>query len=335
MDFDSELIDKFIRGTCTDEEIRILQKYFKQDRIDDLELHLQAEWDELNNMLEQSESELKNEILQSIQESLSQNIPLKIHFPQSIRIILRAAAVVLLLCIIGYFIINISTKSNTDYDLITVENAGNEPKQLSLVDGSQVWLKPGSNLSYASPFQSGVRSVSLEGEAYFEVAHNPSSPFVVQTGNMLTRVLGTRFHVSARGDQEQVEVALLQGSVALQLKEDTLIRTLDTLKPGEAFTFRKIDQNYTTNALQDTLRYAWKDGIIRFQRADIEEVVRILEEWYGIHIQIIDKKQIHETLVHRIDTRKMTFDQVIEGIHLVARYRFEKKSKNYYIVTPN
>ena len=120
----------------------------------------------------------------------------------------------------------------------------------------------------------------------------------------------------------------------LKLRENQVQRPVATLLPGEAFTFRKSNGQFYKTQFEEAMTYQWKDGIIHFHRADIVEVVETLENWYDVRIEIKDAEKITEKLVHRIDTRKMNIDEVLEGINLVTNYRFEKIRKSEYTVAP-
>jgi len=335
MEIDSELLDKFIKGDCTDEEIEKLTAYFNQADKKQWAFMLQQAWDHMDYTGLHQDKEAKAEIWQKLQDNLVHSG--RDRHTQTKRytyMVTGIAASILLLMISGFFLFKASDNTEKSDSLIIQTNTGFIPLRIALEDESIVWLKPGSQLKYPQTMSSQYRQVILEGEAFFQVKREEKRPFVVETGVVQTKVLGTTFHVNARKAHQHIEVALLSGRVEVQLMENERVRSLDTLMPGEAFTFQKSSKEFAIKSLQDPVRYQWNDGIIRFNRASINEVVETLENWYGISITIQDRDQIHETLVHRIDTKKMTLDQVLEGINLVARYRFEKISKEEYVVKP-
>jgi len=163
------------------------------------------------------------------------------------------------------------------YNTLTTPRGGQY--RLSLPDGSQVWLNAASSISYPTAFVDSERSVTITGEAYFEIAPNAAMPFRVRVnapgGQKDIRVLGTHFNVKAYGDEATVTTTLLQGSVRL----DSTI-----LKPGEQGQWRadgtmRVDPHANLEAA-----VAWKNGLFHFEGADITEVMRQLSRWYDVEV---------------------------------------------------
>jgi transmembrane sensor len=142
--------------------------------------------------------------------------------------------------------------------------------QLTLPDGSKVWLNAASSITYPTTFNGSTREVSMTGEAYFEVAKNRSKPFVVKTTKEEIRVLGTEFNVNAYEDEAAMKTSLLEGSVKIGNK---------TLRPGQAYISGHVVQ---TNTQQDV---AWKNGYFNFDKADLPAVLRQLSRWYDIEVK--------------------------------------------------
>lgn len=158
----------------------------------------------------------------------------------------------------------------------TISTAKGETYQLRLPDGTAVWLNSASSLTYdATLHKSGIRSVKLDGEAYFQVAKDKLHPFVVETGKQRIEVLGTHFNVSAYSDETTTKTTLLEGSVRLN--------DLRVLEPGDqassqAFgkiAVEKVDVNEAV---------AWKNGKFIFTSEDITSVMRKLSRWYDVEV---------------------------------------------------
>lgn len=149
--------------------------------------------------------------------------------------------------------------------------------QLTLPDGTRVWLNATSSIRYPGTFQEGQRLVSVEGEAYFEVAHDPHRPFLVQAGGSTVRVLGTHFNISAFGDDRRITTTLVQGSVSVTKNGQTV-----RLRPGQQAV---VDRR--TGAIQQLpadIRgaLAWKDGYFRFEDEPLPEILAKVSRWYDI-----------------------------------------------------
>jgi transmembrane sensor len=142
--------------------------------------------------------------------------------------------------------------------------------QLTLPDGTNVWLNAASSITYPTAFTTSTREVIITGEAYFEVKKNPAKPFVVKTPKENINVLGTTFNVNAYANEDAVKTSLVEGSV----KVGTQI-----LKPGQACVNGEIRQ---TDVTKDV---AWKNGLFSFTNADIYTVMRQLARWYDVEVE--------------------------------------------------
>ena len=145
--------------------------------------------------------------------------------------------------------------------------------QLSLPDGSKVWLNSESSITYPVVFAAQERKVKITGEAYFEVAKDKTKPFRVETNDMQVEVLGTHFNVKAYADEGPTKTSLLEGSVKIDKQ---------VLKPGQAFMNGRI---VPTNVDQDV---AWKNGIFNFNNQNLSQVMKELARWYDLEIAYPD-----------------------------------------------
>lgn len=158
--------------------------------------------------------------------------------------------------------------------------------QLVLSDGSKVWLNAASSITYPTAFTGKERTVTITGEAYFEVAHLPSSgrsplPFVVGVNGMKVQVLGTHFNINAYGDESAIKTTLLEGSVKVSRGNSTLF-----IKPGQQAVFSNSlsgDGGIISDADVDQIM-AWKEGLFNFEGADLKTVLRQLGRWYDVDV---------------------------------------------------
>lgn len=168
---------------------------------------------------------------------------------------------------------------------------GSQPIDIGLSDGSHVWLNAGSSITYPVAFVKGrERKVAMTGEAYFEVAKLQGSGFTVENGITSVQVLGTHFNIRAYHNQPALKVTLLEGSVRVQsgIKEQMLT-------PGEqaVVTNNHIGLEKDVN-LDDVM--AWKNGFTSFHSAKLGEILRELENWYNISIEIIEQLNTRMTI---------------------------------------
>ncbi len=337
MKIDFHLLQKYQQGTCTPEELKALQLYFAADDLDDLHMLLKKEWEAATNNPKPTDLNLKEEIWAHLQQQGFRATGVKVvslHRNTRMRTLRRSIAVAA--SIIGLILISIWLMDRLFQQQPFVEKANTtkEVQKITLADGSTVWLNRNSRITYNKNFNDRIRSVTLEGEAYFEVAKNPQKPFIVIADNVQTKVLGTSFNVKAFPDRQTIEVALVEGKVNVGLQQDTFVQSLDTLTPGELFAYHKQNESFITETFDKDAPYAWRQDIIHFQRANVQEVAQTLQDWYDITITIEQDTRIEGTLIHRYDTKKLTLRQVMNGISLVSDYRFQQVDTDHYVIIP-
>lgn len=154
---------------------------------------------------------------------------------------------------------------------------GSQVVNLTLSDGTRVWLNAESSIRYPVVFTGQDRSVEIKGEGYFEVAQNPNKPFKVQQGMTTIEVLGTAFNVNAYADEPALKVTLLDGKLRVE-KEGTNV----LLQPGQQ---AQVATGIQLNKGVDLVAVmAWKNGLFSFHDADLPAVMRQLARWYNIDV---------------------------------------------------
>ena len=152
--------------------------------------------------------------------------------------------------------------------------------QLTLPDGTHVWLNAASSLTYPVAFKGKERRVKLTGEAYFEVAKNPDKPFHVNVGGKQTvEVLGTHFDIKAYDDDSDIRTTLLEGSVKVSCKNSDVI-----IRPGQMAINNLKEPLTIRNADLDEVM-GWKNGLFVFNDERIEDVLKIAARWYDVDVE--------------------------------------------------
>lgn len=150
--------------------------------------------------------------------------------------------------------------------------------QLTLPDGSRVWLNAESSIIYPAAFVGSERNVEVTGEVYMEIAKNSKQPFIVKANGTEINVLGTSFNVNAYEDEESQKTTLIEGSVKVLTKDKDVL-----LKPGEQAAVISGRVSVINNAdIEQAL--AWKNGSFYFNRTDIRSVMRQLARWYNVDV---------------------------------------------------
>jgi|GEM_PF-261716 len=198
---------------------------------------------------------------------------------------------------------------------------------LTLQDGSKVTLNSGSTLRYVKNFEADQRVLELEGEAYFEVAKDKNRPFMVKTGSVTTKALGTSFTIKAY-ENEALDIALLTGlvEVDLDLQQPQKIN----LVPGEALNIHMEEQEVKKQSFDKEKLMAWTKKTIIFDRTPIDELTRVLENWYGVEIVFANQPKKDLAVSGRFHDQ--TLENVLEGLSYSARFAFEIQ-KNQVTIT--
>ena len=162
-----------------------------------------------------------------------------------------------------------------------------ERAQITLPDGSKVWLNACSSLEYRKSFFSRKRTAELSGEAYFDVAHNASFPFVVMNEGSEIKVLGTTFNVRCNNDENFLTASLFDGSIRFS---DTNNAMAANLNPGEKITFDRNTHQFKIDRITSAEDVtSWMEGKLIFGNASLEEIARSLEKHYNVHILFKDE----------------------------------------------
>jgi ferric-dicitrate binding protein FerR (iron transport regulator) len=194
-----------------------------------------------------------------------------------------------------------------------------------LPDGSHVWLNNCSRLVYEHRF-GRRRSVRLEGEAFFDVAKDVTSPFFVEAGDMKVRVTGTEFNVRNYENESTTEVTLAEGAVNVRSTAGQKAK----MQPGETISLTKSSGRMVRKKADAFDHAAWRQGVLVFDDTDFDNLIIRLERWYDIEIEYDsdDFKGIHYTGT----VRKLRLDQVFDFINLTLPIEVQMKS-NHIVLT--
>lgn len=199
--------------------------------------------------------------------------------------------------------------------------------RLVLADGSRVWLNAGSSITYPVFFKGEKRVVVFSGEGYFEVAPDARSPFMVKTGEMVLRVLGTSFNVRAYPDEREVTTTLVTGKVVQSYKG--VARCVELI-PGWQSIYHRESGSLETGEVDVREMLAWKEGKIIENDARLEDIFRRLSYWYDFEVEYADpalkemKFNLHVGKCAGVDT-------ILEYLQMTNGVRFSKKGKVIHV----
>lgn len=289
-------------------------KQWQQNHPDDLPVFNDAKNWVLGLSIQLSDGEIEDAFQQVLNQTasttLSQNKPRPFFRPW-----MGIAASILVLCASLFL-----WQANTTVSLQTIQTNFGETQKINLADGSQLMLNANSTVRFASSWGQDVREVWLEGEGFFEVAHDPTKPFVVHTTQGDIKVLGTSFNAYQRG--EKLNVTLIEGKVNLRLPSTQEI----VMKPGHQV---RIEQDQITHDSIDIEPIiAWKNGHLLFRDATIRSIIERLKVEFDWKIvvtnpDILDKR-IH-AVIHEYDP-----EVLLNALAEIYDLNIEKLGKGRY-----
>lgn len=202
-----------------------------------------------------------------------------------------AASLVLLVGVLIGWLAGVRTgQPALQQPLTEVSTRPGQRMQLTLPDGSVVTLNSSSRLTYPVAFTDSLRVVELSGEGYFSVQANPHQPFVVRSGALETRVLGTEFAVLAYPAEGLHRVAVAEGKVAVRAGQ-----VHDVLTPGQGV---ELDSTGLRRVVAPTSAFAWQSGELDFRSQTLAEVARALHHYYGVPVRVAPAVQNRVVTAH-------------------------------------
>ena len=208
----------------------------------------------------------------------------------------------------------------------TLKTEAGMRSQFELPDGTYVFLNSNTSLRYPLAFTGNTREVELQGEAYFDVAKNDEKPFLVNTGKIVVEVTGTEFKASNYTDEQLVEVVLVEGSVNLcQCTASGQRSVIQALKPGDKATLAGSDNKLFVEQVDVAKYIAWKNGVLMFRDDSMEDVVRRLNRWYNVDIDI--SSVYLEDYVYTATFEDETLIQVLDLLKLSAPIDYRIKNR--------
>lgn len=257
-----------------------------------------------------------------------------------INILLKAAAI-LFLPLLTYFVYdvvnNINTFNTPTNEVLSYEagtgvrytvNPGIKAN-LILPDSTKVWLNSGSYLDIPPGFSTENRQVYIVGEGYFDVKSDSLSPFVVNTlNNIEVRVTGTEFNLSCYENDKDLKLTLFSGSLKLIKDDENVI----DVRPQEQIriAYETLRDDLVTVEDLDYVS-AWKEGFLRFEDTQMDEVFRKLERWYGVHIYVENPNILKKTFTADFESESLS--QVLDLMKITTNLDYQLQGNNVKIYT--
>ncbi len=242
---------------------------------------------------------------------------------KAIWLVTRYAAVMLVLIASTFFItrhfLSGSGALGEHGKLSTLVVPAGQRANITLPDGTSVWLNARSTLTYPAHFSGKERRVSVAGEAYFDVAKNPKKPFIVSMSDTEVRVLGTQFNVCSYPATGFTKADLVEGSLMVYVKDAP--ETSVTLKPNEQVIVKK--GRMQVSAIQSPEHFLWKDGIYTFQNELLLDILDKLQLYYDVKIVVKDPEVFKLRYTGKFRQRD-GIDRILRVIQKVQPFNIHK-----------
>lgn len=241
--------------------------------------------------------------------------------------LVKYVAVVLLLVTVAYSarIVGIDSVRDRFAD-ITIEAPYGSSTRMMLPDNSVVWLNAGSRLTYSQGFGVEDRNLKLEGEGYFEIAHNESLPLSVSGNAIRVQVLGTKFNFRDYADEECAEVTLAEGCVALYAPDQD--KESLRMKPNQQCVINKLNGKMTLTDAEAANSMLWISGQLFFDDEPLERIASVLNHSYNVCISIEGDSLRKIRFYGDFARRDQNIDEVLDVLAATGKIKYRKQDNN-------
>lgn len=299
------LLEKYLQGNASPDEVKLLDQFFDSYRNHDGDIELVNE-------------EIKGEILNNILISAGEK---KILAKPTTTVWLRVAAMISFFIVASYFIYGRFERNQTratqplTLKLKELRTLKGQKLDVKLSDGSRIRLNANTKISYPEKFGDDKRELTLDGEAYFEIARDTQRPFIVHTAHASTRVLGTSFNVLA--GTESTAVTLVEGKVNVSLPNGAST----TLTPNLQATISRESKQIDTREVDVTKFTGWKDNTLDFDNITVKEAFAIIENWYNVEINVEEQQLLNCIITSKYQNESL--ENVLNSFRFILKMDFK------------
>jgi transmembrane sensor len=322
MKFSAEIIERYFKGTYSRADYKAARYFFSNaEGSDELEKHIEHHWFEITNepVAEGNVDHLLERIHNQIQAEPGSGRSLSF-----VAVFQKVAAILVIPLIFGFLALLYSQSIEKKGTLAKAEIICPEGVRTKFVlpDGTTGFLNSGSTLEYPATFDQ-ERTVTLAGEAYFDVEHDEKRPFTVNTPHLATRVLGTQFNVIAYEDEESEEIILKEGEVEVFTRKGD---NLGTLQSDQKLGLNKVTNRYGKSKVEAYQYISWTEGKLVFRNESMQQIANRLGRWYNVDISIEDTELLTYGLWATFIDEPI--EEVLKLLTLTAPIRYEELERD-------
>lgn len=322
MEKQNNIVEKYIRGSISEEEYNELQQQIQNDSDSSVGDMLNECWQKDLNIYVMPRA-AKERTRRQINEKIKKDMR-RVWFKRASTI---AASILIPILIISTVYFYKEMDHYKQIPNIVSVNKG-QRAGITLPDGTIVHLNSESKLTYTPDFNGKLREVVLEGEAFFEVTPNKEKPFIVKTSVFDVEVLGTSFNVSVYNDENIVETALMEGKVKLTMQGCPSKPVY--LTPSQKFIYSRSDRQGTISIMEGDTELAWKQGILAFSAEPLEEVFRKIERWYGVTMHYDKESLVNDNFTGQF--KMISIQEMMNILRMHYNLKFKIENNDIYII---
>lgn len=274
------LLARYLEGETSPEENELIERWITENNLP------ASQWQTMDRP---GRDQWLSTVFADIRSSIHQGDPQVIALAPKRRIPwsrMAAAAVMLMVSLAVYLEWPALRNLLHPAQLTALQVPVHEKRQITLPDGSQVWVNEGSELRYPQVFSRKTREVYLSGEAYFDIKHHPDQPFIIHTGNLVTTVLGTAFDIREDKNKHTVEVTVTRGKVSVANGD----QLLGILTPNQQISFNSAKNELIKQTVDANTVIAWQQGELHFDDLSFEEAALQLQAQFNVKISFMNPK---------------------------------------------
>lgn len=307
------LIITYLKGEATIEEEMLFQDWISKRDNNDLFVEIKHLWEEVRSEASQCNPDVDH-YWAIMKERMHKEEKKRVSISKNIRAV-AAVAGILLIMGVSFFFMNKKSNEKHTYSAI------NGKSKIILPDSSTVWLNSGTTVSYPGAFAAN-RYIDLTGEAAFDVVKDDKHPFIVSTYGIDVKVHGTYFNISSYDNQDNITVALKEGSVSILMKDSESF-----LKPGEMAVINKKDLSVNIEKADMSLEFFWANESVYFKAKSLGYICQYLEKWYNIEIEV--DPDIARSQFYTFTIKDDSLDQILRIMSKInpITYSFEENDK--------
>ncbi len=319
-----ELLDKLIKNRITHEEFEaLLAGLDDADALEQYEIYLQQKFEE--EVIQQSSEEKPSPKL-VVSKGIKRK---KLPFRGNKNILSIAATIVFFASVLVgtlYFVSqykignNSMAISGTRSAVITKATPKGRMFRMNLDDGSFVQMHAASSITYPNYFEADMREISMEGEAYFNIARDEQRPFKIHVRDFDVEVLGTSFNVQAFPDEEDFSVTVESGTVRVKLNNKNHESVI--LEKGQKLVVRTKENLTEILEVDPQVELSWRTGVLRFDSTPLPKVAKMLERWYGIEVELQDEAKLSKLMLTGLHKNE-NLKSVVQAITFATGTQYE------------